>query len=182
MDPELAPPAPQPTVSGGRSWSIYGRSEITDRYEILNRVGSGAYADVYRARRRSDDLTVALKEIHDYQSAFREIEALQTLRHAANVVDLIEFFWNEDEDEDAVLVLEFLPSDLATVIKEAKRRRDGGSPVGVGELKQWLMQVLRGVDDCHRSMVVHRDLKPSNLLVSEAGVLKLADFGQVGSS
>jgi serine/threonine protein kinase len=46
-------------------------------------------------------------------------------------------------------------------------------------VKRWMVQILWGVDVCHRNMIVHRDLKPSNLLVSDDGVLKLADFGQV---
>ncbi|KAG1335073.1 cyclin-dependent kinase F-1 [Cocos nucifera] len=161
-----------PPAASSRSWSIYGRSEITERYEILERIGSGAYADVYRGHRRSDGIVVALKEIHDYQSSFREIEALQTLRDSLNVVDLLEYFWQEDED--AVLVLEFLPTDLASVIRDAKR----GGGLAPGEVKQWMLQILRGVDACHRNLVVHRDLKPSNLLISAEGVLKLADFGQ----
>ncbi|XP_010915858.1 cyclin-dependent kinase F-1 [Elaeis guineensis] len=161
-----------PSAPSSRSWSIYGRLEITQRYEILERIGSGAYADVYRGRRRSDGIVVALKEIHDYQSSFREIEALQTLRDSPNVVDLLEYFWQEDED--AVLVLEFLPTDLASVIRDAKR----GPGLAAGEVKQWMLQILRGVDACHRNSVVHRDLKPSNLLISAEGVLKLADFGQ----
>ncbi|KAJ6799315.1 cyclin-dependent kinase F-1 [Iris pallida] len=169
MDPAPVP-APAPKT---RSWSIYGRAEITDRYEVLDRVGSGTYSDVYRARRRSDGLPVALKEIHDYQSSFREIEALQSLRHAPNVVALVEYFWSDDED--AVLVLEFMETDVASVVREG-RRRDGG--IGVGEVKAWMVQILKGVEDCHRSSVVHRDLKPSNLLVSADGVVKIADFGQ----
>ncbi|XP_059634947.1 cyclin-dependent kinase F-1 [Cornus florida] len=156
------------------SWSIYTRREVTEKYEILERVGSGAYSDVYRARRRSDSVFVALKEVHDYQSAFREIEALQTLQNSPNVVVLHEYFWRENED--AVLVLEFLPTDLASVIREAKRVWEGG--VSVGEIKRWIVQILCGVDACHRNSIVHRDLKPSNLLISADGVLKLADFGQ----
>ncbi|KAK3034321.1 hypothetical protein RJ639_032219 [Escallonia herrerae] len=154
-----------------KSWSIHTRPEITSKYQILTRVGSGAYADVYKAVRRSDSLTVALKEIHDQQSAFREIEALQTLQHSPNVVVLHEYFWSEDED--AVLVLEYLPTDLASVIRGAKR--DG---LSAGEVKRWIVQVLCGVDACHRNSIVHRDLKPANLLISADGVLKLADFGQ----
>ncbi|XP_068652590.1 cyclin-dependent kinase F-1 [Aristolochia californica] len=157
-----------------RSWSIYTRREITTKYEILDRVGSGAYADVYRARRLSDGLTVALKEIHDYQSAFREIEALQILQNSPNIITLYEYFWREDED--AVLVLEFLETDLASVIHDAKKNREGG--ISVGEIKRWMIQILQGVDACHRNYIVHRDLKPSNLLISAGGVLKLADFGQ----
>lgn len=161
--------------ASSKSWSIHTRREITSKYEILERVGSGAYSDVYKARRRSDSLTVALKEVHDYQSAFREIEALQTLQNCPNVVVLHEYFWSEDDDN--VLVLEYLPTDLSAVIGAAKKEWEGG--VTVGEVKRWMVQILLGVDACHRNSIVHRDLKPSNLLISADGILKIADFGQV---
>ncbi|XP_043724292.1 cyclin-dependent kinase F-1-like [Telopea speciosissima] len=157
-----------------KSWSIYGRPEITQRYEILEQIGSGAYSDVYRARRRSDDIIVALKEVHDYQSSFREIEALQTLQNSPNIIVLHEYFWREDED--AVLVLEYLRTDLASVIRETKRSWE--NRISVGEIKRWMIQILHGIDACHRNAIVHRDLKPCNLLISSEGVLKLADFGQ----
>ncbi|KAL1329450.1 hypothetical protein AAHE18_12G041500 [Arachis hypogaea] len=157
----------------GDELDISQGSEIIAKYQILERVGAGAYADVYRGRRLSDDLIVALKEIHDYQSAFREIDALQILQGSPNVVVLHEYFWREDED--AVLVLEYLRTDLATVIDDAKKKKNG---LPVGEIKRWMMQILCGVDSCHRNMIVHRDLKPGNLLIGDDGILKLADFGQ----
>ncbi|PIA64900.1 hypothetical protein AQUCO_00100401v1 [Aquilegia coerulea] len=157
-----------------RSWSIYNRKEITQRYEILKPIGSGSYSDVYKARRLSDNLIVALKEIHDYQSAYREIEALQILQDSPNVVNLIEYFWRENED--AVLVLEYLRTDLSFVIKEAKKNWENG--ITLGEVKRWMIQILNGVDACHKNFIVHRDLKPANLLINDDGVLKLADFGQ----
>ncbi|KAF2303936.1 hypothetical protein GH714_024696 [Hevea brasiliensis] len=153
---------------------IHTRPEIIAKYEIHERVGSGAYSDVYKARRLSDNVIVALKEIHDYQSAFREIEVLKILQNCPNIVIMYEYFWREDED--AVLVLEFLRTDLVAVVKEGKK--NGGAGVSVGEVKRWMVQILCGVDACHRNMIVHRDLKPGNLLISDDGVLKLADFGQ----
>ncbi|KAI7987391.1 Cyclin-dependent kinase F-1 [Camellia lanceoleosa] len=94
--------------------------------------------------------------------------------NSPNVIALLDYFWREDED--AVLVLEFLPTDLASLINDAKRAWDGG--ITVREIKRWIVQILCGVDACHRNSIVHRDLKPSNLLISADGVLKLADFGQ----
>ncbi|CAK9155173.1 unnamed protein product [Ilex paraguariensis] len=134
---------PQPAQS--KSWSIHTRPEITSKYEILRRLGSGAYAD-----------------------------ALQTLQHSPNVVVLHAYFWSEDED--AVLVLEYVPTDLGSLIREAKTEWENGPDVG--EIKRWVVQILLGFDACHRNSIVHRDLKPSNLLISAEGVLKLADFGQ----
>ncbi|CAN0901546.1 Cyclin-dependent kinase F-1 [Linum grandiflorum] len=169
MEP-ISSPAHLPPPS--KSWSIYTRPEIVAKYQIHERVGSGAYSDVYKARRLSDDLLVALKEVHDYQAAFREIEALRILQNCPNVVVLHEYFWRDDED--AVLVLEFLRTDLTAVIRDGRKK--GG--IRPGEVKRWMMQILSGLDACHRNMIVHRDLKPANLLISHDGILKLADFGQ----
>ncbi|KQK18240.1 cyclin-dependent kinase F-1 [Brachypodium distachyon] len=160
---------------GGGSWSIHGRPDVTSRYEVLGRAGSGAYADVYRGRRRSDGAAVALKEVHDALSAQREVDALLAVASdsSPHVVALLDHFPGGDHDDD-VLVLEWLPLDLAAVVRDG--RRAGGVPAG--QLKRWMLQVIQGVAACHRAGVVHRDLKPGNLLISEDGVLKIADFGQ----
>jgi serine/threonine protein kinase len=161
---------------GGGSWSIHGRPDVTSRYEVLGRAGSGAYADVYRGRRRSDGAAVALKEVHEALSAQREADALLAVasESSPHVVALLDHFPGGDHDDD-VLVLEWLPLDLAAVMRDGKRA--GGLPAG--QAKRWMLQVLEGVAACHRAGLVHRDLKPGNLLISEGGVLKVADFGQV---
>uniref|UniRef100_A0A7N0T4K4 cyclin-dependent kinase n=1 Tax=Kalanchoe fedtschenkoi TaxID=63787 RepID=A0A7N0T4K4_KALFE len=163
-----------PASNNSGSWSIYTRPDVTAKYKILERIGSGTFSDVYRAERLSDGLTVALKEIHDYQSAYREIEALQILNATAspNVVAMHEYFWREGDD--AVLVLEYLRTDLSAVIRDAKKK----GIISVGEIKRWMIQILQGLAHSHSNFVLHRDLKPSNLLISDDGLLKLADFGQ----
>ncbi|GMP91373.1 hypothetical protein CsSME_00042104 [Camellia sinensis var. sinensis] len=88
--------APSPPSSSlpppAKIWSIYTHREITSKYESLNRVGFGAYTNFYKARQLSDSLTVALKEVHDYQSAFHEVEAVQTLQNSPIVVTLTYYF------------------------------------------------------------------------------------------
>ena len=106
------------------SWSLHGNKDICARYEILEWVGSRTYSNVYKGKRKEDDLIVALKELHYYQRYWREIEALWRLSGYPNVVRLYEWFWMENED--AILVLEFLPSDLYSVIKSVKNKGENG--------------------------------------------------------
>ena len=116
---------------------------------------------------------MTLKEVNDYQSYWREIEALQRLSGYPNVVRLYEWFWMENED--TVLVLEFLPSDLYYVIKYAKNKGENG--ISEAKVKAWMIQILHGLAHCHANWVIHSDLNPSNLLILADGILKLADFG-----
>ncbi|BFI23449.1 hypothetical protein MPTK2_1g02210 [Marchantia polymorpha subsp. ruderalis] len=147
------------------TWSLHGNKEIVSRYQILEKIGEGAFADVYRARRREDDLIVALKEVHDSDSSYREVKALLLLDHP-NVVKLYEYFV---QGSNMVLVLEYLPSNLAQVIRAGNLTE--------AEVKGWCIQILRGLSACHSASVLHRDITPANLLISEDGTLKIADFG-----
>ncbi|MCO5569260.1 hypothetical protein L7F22_022972 [Adiantum nelumboides] len=108
------------------SWSIHDNKELTAKYQILGHIGSGSYADVYRAHRKADGLEVALKEVHDYQSACREIDALSNLIGHPHVVQLLEYLWLSEDS--VVLVLEFLSSDLSAVINRWKRQQHSAVP------------------------------------------------------
>jgi len=156
----------------GSDWSfaggMKGNPELFSRYDVLERIGEGTFGEVYKGRRKVDGLIVAMKETRDPQCSSRELEALMVLAHP-NVVKLIEYFL---QGPNLVLVLEYLPTDLAQVIQESER------PLRESEIKGWMLQILAGVAACHRASILHRDLKPSNMLVGADGSLKVADFGQ----
>jgi serine/threonine protein kinase len=160
-------------MGSGGDWSFAGgrkgNPELFSRYEVLERIGEGTFGEVYKGRRKADGLIVALKETRDPQCSSREVEALMALAHP-NVVQLIEYFM---QGPNLVLVLEYLPTDLAQVIQDSSEK-----PLREAEIKNWMLQILAGVAACHRASILHRDLKPSNLLVAADGSLKIADFGQ----
>jgi cyclin-dependent kinase 7 len=100
-------------------------------------------------------------------TAIREVKYLQELRHP-NVIELIDVFSHKT---NLNLVLEYLDSDLEQVIK------DKSILFMPADIKSWMLMMLRGLDHCHRHFILHRDMKPNNLLLTNGGVLKIADFG-----
>lgn len=144
-------------------------------YERLSKVGEGTYAVVYEARRRSDGLRVAIKRLklstQGYGldiSAIRELAFLRDLKHP-NVVDLLDVF--VDGEGSLCLVLGFHDTDLEMVVK------DRSVLLRPGDIKAWMLMLLRGLEHCHQRGVLHRDIKPNNLLLGSDGLLRLADFG-----
>jgi len=75
-------------------------------------------------------------------------------------------------DKKLTLVFEFLDQDLKKLLDNA-----GEEGLDMATVKSFLYQLLNGINHCHKNRVLHWDLKPQNLLISNEGVLKLADFG-----
>jgi serine/threonine protein kinase len=96
------------------------------------------------------------------------VEVLMALAHL-NVVQLIEYFM---KGPNLVLMLEYLPTNLAQVIQESSEK-----PLGEAKFKNWMLQILVKVVACHKASLFHGDLKPSNLLMATNGSLKIANFG-----
>jgi len=143
---------------------------LPDRYELLEEIGRGGMAVVYRARDRQldrevavkvmrDDVTVAGDEAARFQ---REVEATAKLLHP-NVVTVF-------DAGPGYLVMELLKGGSLEV-------RGGPPSVRPRAVAALLANVAHGVHAAHQAGVVHRDLKPSNILLSEAGEPKVADFG-----
>lgn len=144
-------------------------------YRVLEELGSGGMAVVYKAVQPALDRLVALKElrseyIHDRQIATRferEATSLATLQHG-NIVHVYDFIRDE---ESAYIVMEFVEGiDLFDVLAQS-----GKMPAEIAALIG--SQVAEGLEYAHFRGIVHRDIKPSNILVSKKGEVKIMDFG-----
>jgi len=147
---------------------------MTSNYELLEKIGEGAYGIVYKGQDSNGEI-YALKtirlEAEDEgmpSTTIREIALLKELQHP-NIVSLCDVIHTEKK---LTLVFEYLDQDLKKLLDV---QCDSG--LDAATTKSFLYQILQGVAFCHQTRVLHRDLKPQNLLINREGVLKIADFG-----
>src|SRR6266511_3674466 len=150
---------------------MFFRSQIVGKYKILSTIGSGGFGTVYLAEDTWIDKKVALKVPHkqsvDFGELLREPRLLASLNHP-NIVTILTA---EKQENIFFIVMEFVPGEtLETIIA-----RDGA--LDVARALDYTCQICNAVDHAHRQNVLHRDLRPSNVLVTENGLLKVADFG-----
>lgn len=165
---------PQPAASVGAGY--LGRCRSVEVFEKLNRLGEGTYGTVYRARDTESQGIVALKKVRIHsekdgfpRSSLREIRLLKKFRHP-NIVELLEVVCGR-QPGSVFLVFEYCEHDVGALLDLMER------PFSQAEVKCLVLQTLRAIDHLHINFVIHRDLKLSNLLLTNRGVLKLADFG-----
>jgi serine/threonine protein kinase len=150
---------------------MFFRGQIIGKYKILSTIGSGGFGTVYLAEDTWIDKKVALKVPHkqhlDFGELLREPRLLATLNHP-NIVDILTA---EKQENVFFIVMEFVPGETLELIIE----REGA--LDLTRALDYMCQICNGVDHAHRQGVLHRDLRPSNVLVTENGLLKVADFG-----
>eukprot|EP00922_Rhytidocystis_sp_ex-Travisia-forbesii_P014829 GHVS01022180.1.p1 GENE.GHVS01022180.1~~GHVS01022180.1.p1 ORF type:complete len:475 (+),score=44.78 GHVS01022180.1:595-2019(+) len=148
---------------------------VLRKYDLVQKLGKGAYGIVWKATDRRSNETVALKKIFDAfqnqtdaQRTFREIMFLQELNGHENIVRLINVL-KADNDKDIYLVFDFMETDLHAVIR---------ANILEEIHKQYIVyQLLKAIRFMHSGELVHRDMKPSNILLNSECQVKVADFG-----
>jgi len=153
------------------------QEEKSARYQVLKRLGRGAFGEVKLGIDTFDGGLVALKYIKIInqrsqnkmpKSSFREMESLKQLAGGNRIMQIKAAYAHE---LSLVLVLEYLPSDLSVLISESI------DYLPRSHLKAYAFMILDALDYCHFRNIIHRDVKPSNILISQFGDIKLADFG-----
>jgi len=150
---------------------VFFRGQIIGKYKILSTIGSGGFGTVYLAEDTWIDKKVALKVPHkqgvDFGELLREPRLLASLNHP-NIVTILTA---EKQENIFFIVMEFVPGEtLESIIA-----REGA--LDLSRALDYTCQICNAVDHAHRQGVLHRDLRPSNVIVSESGLLKVADFG-----
>ncbi len=148
---------------------------LNGRYQLLEKLGSGGMADVFRARDTVLDRYVAIKVLRkdysgndNFQNQFRlEARSAANLSHP-NIVTVHDFGF---ADGLLYIVMEYIPGkDLKQLIRERGR-------FSIEEGVRLIVQACAGIGYAHRAGLVHCDVKPHNMLVSKDGRLKVTDFG-----
>lgn len=139
-------------------------NHVLKKYEVLQKVGQGAYGVVWKVIDKKSKQICALKKVFDAfqnstdaQRTFREIVFLQELYGHENIVKLLNVIRAEN-DKDIYLIFDFMETDLHAVIK---------ANILEDIHKRYIIyQILKCLKYMHSADLLHRDLKPSNVLLN----------------
>ena len=148
---------------------------IGDRYEILEKIGTGGMSDVYKAKCHKLNRYVAIKvlkqefsENANFVSKFRiEAQAAAGLMHP-NIVNVYDV---GEENGIYYIVMELVEGITLKKYIEKKARLSYKEAVSIA------IQVSMGIEAAHNNHIIHRDIKPQNIIISKDGKVKVTDFG-----
>eukprot|EP00127_Corallochytrium_limacisporum_P005025 Clim_evm21s197 gene=Clim_evmTU21s197 len=152
---------------------INTKDKPSDYYKVLELLGEGSFGRVYKGKRLSDDLEVALKTIKVQEESEKEtfqveIQILKKARHS-HVIGLYEAFFYKHQ---FLLVLELCDGAAVEEIYQ-----ELGRGFTEEQIACCMRQTLHGLQYLHEQNIIHRDIKGGNILVDSKGVAKLTDFG-----
>ena len=138
-------------------------SHIAKRFEIVKKIGSGAYGIVWKVVDKRTHRPFALKKNFDAfqnstdaQRTYREIMFLQQFKHP-NIVELKQVI-KSNQERDIYILFEFMDIDLYTLIRE--------NMLGDQHRRYIIYQTAKAIHYLHSAELIHRDIKPSNVLVN----------------
>ncbi len=148
---------------------------IADRYEILDKIGTGGMSDVYKAKDHILGREVAVKVLKQefaedvtFVTKFRsEAQSAAGLEHA-NIVNIYDV---GSENGMYYIVMEYVEGITLKTYIEKKGQLNFKEAISIA------IQVGRGIEAAHNKGIIHRDIKPQNIIISTEGKVKVTDFG-----
>ncbi|MSS63047.1 Stk1 family PASTA domain-containing Ser/Thr kinase [Velocimicrobium porci] len=148
---------------------------ISDRYEIISKIGAGGMADVYKAKDHRLNRNVAIKilkqefsEDKKFVDKFRgEAQSAAGLSHP-NIVNVYDV---GEDDELHYIVMELVEGITLKNFIERKGKLEVKEAIGIA------IQIAQGMNAAHMNHIIHRDIKPQNIIISREGKVKVTDFG-----
>ena len=156
-------------------WKKNINAVFDGRYQILDVIGEGGMAVVYKATDLQTGETVALKmlkdSISDNTQALRrfinESKAVAMMDHA-NIVKILDV---SVKSEHKFIVMEYIKGITLRDYMNKKHK------LSWQDASSFIAQILHALDHAHMRGVIHRDIKPQNIMIMEGGFIKVADFG-----
>jgi tRNA A-37 threonylcarbamoyl transferase component Bud32 len=152
------------------------KGRVPDRYKLIEEVGQGGMAVVYRAQDETLKREVAIKILHQHLAGEpdskarleREAQAVAKLRHE-NILEI--FDYSGAGSASSYIVTEFIDG-------QTLKQFLTGCPLGFSELAALIsVEVCHALAHAHALGVIHRDVKPENVMIRKDGLIKLMDFG-----
>ncbi|MEN6349006.1 MAG: protein kinase [Syntrophomonas sp.] len=148
---------------------------LGDRYELLEKIGEGGMASLYKARCRTLDRIVAVKILKpEFLNDRSFVEKFNTEALAAGQLshpNIVNIYDVGQQDDIYYIVMEYVEG------KTLKEIIDEEAPLPVEKAVDIAIMICDGIQHAHSKGIIHRDIKPHNILVTREGMVKVADFG-----
>ncbi|MEG2353298.1 MAG: Stk1 family PASTA domain-containing Ser/Thr kinase [Clostridium sp.] len=145
------------------------------RYEIIEKIGEGGMAEVYKAKCHLLNRFVAVKVLKkefagdkEFVEKFKKEASSSAALCCNNIINIYDV---GSHDNINYIVMELVRGKtLKDLIKENGR-------IEIGKSIDYAIQIAKALECAHKNNIIHRDIKPQNIMVNEDGIIKVADFG-----
>lgn len=148
---------------------------LSDRYEIIEKIGSGGMSDVYHALDHVLERDVAVKvlksEFSEDESFVKKFRAEALSAAGLEHPNIVNIYDVGSENGLHYIVMEYVEGITLKTYIEKKGRLNYKEVISIA------IQAGRGIEAAHQKGIIHRDIKPQNIIISQDGRVKVTDFG-----